>query len=196
MSQEHVESVDLVSAESVAYLTASVLIASLTAVLAQLSIPFTSGVPFSLQPFAVFFAGILLGPLWGGFALLVYFAVGIAGVPVFANFGVGLGYVFGPTGGFLIGFIVGTFVLGLVVHRSFEPRPIHHLSTVPIAVGLAIAIGIIYAFGVPWLWLLGGEELSLAAAAASMAPLFVLDFIKAAMVLGLIASGNELIDRF
>jgi len=196
MSQEHVESVELVSAESVAYLTASVLIASLTAVLAQLSIPFAGGVPFSFQPFGVFFAGILLGPFWGGFSMLVYFVVGIAGVPVFSNFNVGLGYVFGPTGGFLIGFIVGAFVLGLLVHRSVEPRPIHHLSALSMAAGLTAAIVVIYAFGVPWLWLLGGDELSLVAAAASMAPLFVMDFIKAGIVFGLVASGNELLDRF
>lgn len=195
MEQEYAESVDLVSAETTAYVAASVLIASLTAVLAQASIPLTGGVPFSLQPFAVFFAGLLLGPFWGGFAMLVYFVVGIAGVPVFANFGVGLGYVFTPTGGFLIGFVLAAVALGAIAHRSLEPRPVDQLSVSFSAVGLVVAIGIIYAVGVPWLSFIGGE-LSLAAAAAAMAPLFALDFLKAAIVLGVIASGSELLERF
>ncbi len=78
----------------------------------------------------MFFAGLLLGPLWGGVALLLYVRVGIAGAPVFSNANAGLGYVIAGqgTGGFLVGFLVGAVVAGAIAHRSLAPKPVADLS--------------------------------------------------------------------
>lgn len=194
MSQEHVESVDLVEAETVAYLSAAVLFAALTAVLAQLSIQLPGGIPFSFQPFGVFFAALLLGPLWGGFTLLLYFVVGLAGAPVFSNAGAGIGYVLGPTGGFLIGFVIAAVLIGAVAHRSVEPKSLGDLSTVPIVVALVLSLVPIYAVGIPWFAEVQG--LSLFEAASFMAPFAVGDLLKIAITIGVVTGGNELLDQF
>lgn len=193
MSQEYDESVDLVQEDVVRNLSAAVLFAALTGVLAQVSIPLPFGVPFSLQPFAVFFAALLLGPLWGGFSMVLYVVVGIAGVPVFSNFSAGLGHVAGPTGGFLIGFIIAAVIAGAIAHQTLQPNPASELSSPMSAVALGVAIAIIYAVGFPWFLFISGFELS--RAVELMAPLFALDFLKAAIVVGIVTGDNELFDR-
>ena len=135
MSQEYSDSVDLVNAGTVAYLSGAVLIAALTAVLAQFSIDLPGGVPFSFQPFGVFFAGVLLGPIWGGFSMLLYLLVGIAGAPVFSNGTAGVGIVLGPTGGFLISYVFAAAAIGLVAHRSLDPVGVDDLPAVGVTAG-------------------------------------------------------------
>ena len=68
---------------------------------------------FTLQFFFVLLAGILLGSKLGGLAVLLYVVIGLAGLPVFASGG-GLAYVLRPSFGYLLGFIVGAYLTGLV----------------------------------------------------------------------------------
>ena len=193
MSQEYEQEVELVGKETVAYLSASVMIAALTGVLAWASID-VSVIPFSFQPFAVFFAGLLLGPLWGGFAMLLYVLVGLAGAPIFSSGGAGIGYFFGPTGGFLVGFIIAAVVIGAISHRSLTPRPFDSLSPVWTAIALVAALVSIYAIGIPWF--VATSENTLADAATLMAPLVVGDLLKIALTVGVVAGGSEILDRF
>lgn len=81
------------------------LFTALLAVLSQLSIPLPSGVPITLQTFAVALCGFVLGTKFGLWAVLVYLLLGAVGLPVFAGFAGGMGVVFGVTGGFLFGFL-------------------------------------------------------------------------------------------
>jgi len=184
------QSVDLVDDETVGWFTKAVLIAALTAALAQISIPLPGPLPpFSLQPFGMFFAGLVLGPLWGGVALLLYLLVGIAGVPVFSNGSAGLGYVVAGqgTGGFLIGFLVGAVVAGGIAHRGTTPRPVADLS-VPVQVAALVAsVVVVYAIGVPWLSMVTG--LPLARAAAVNAPFVPLDLVKLGVAVAVVQGG-------
>ena len=193
MSQEYSDSVDLVNAGTVAYLSGAVLIAALTAVLAQFSIDLPGGVPFSFQPFGVFFAGILLGPIWGGFSMLLYLLVGIAGAPVFSNGTAGVGIVLGPTGGFLISYVFAAAAIGLVAHRSLDPVGVDDLPAVGVTAGLVVGSAIIYAIGVPWFAEVQGWTLP--RAAGFMAPFAVGDAVKIAITVGIVAGGNELLER-
>jgi len=189
MTQQH-GTVELVDDETVGYVARAVLIAALTAALAQVSIPLPGSLPpFSLQPFGAFFAGLLLGPLWGGFALLLYLLVGIAGVPVFSNGSAGLGYVLvgQGTGGFLIGFLVGAVVAGAIAHRRSTPRPLGELSVPVQALALVATVAVVYAVGVPWMASVLG--LSLADAATIMAPYVPLDLLKILVAVGIIRGG-------
>ena len=88
------------------------LFAALTAVLSQISIPLPSGVPLTLQTFAVAAAGFFLGWKSGLFAVAVYIALGACGVPVFAGFTGGAYKLVALTGGFVWGFLA---LLGLAV---------------------------------------------------------------------------------
>ena len=90
------------------------LIAALTAVGAIIVIPI-GPVPISMQTFFVTLAGLVLGPRAAIYAMLLYIAVGCLGLPVFAGGKAGLAVVFGPTGGFLLGFVPGAAISGLLV---------------------------------------------------------------------------------
>lgn len=88
-------------------------IAGLTGLLAQARIPLPwSPVPVTGQTFAVLIAGILLGRWWGGISLAIYAGLGAAGVPWFSGWTGGVGYLAGPTGGYIIGFILAALFLG------------------------------------------------------------------------------------
>jgi biotin transport system substrate-specific component len=191
MSQDH-ESVELVPDATVGNVARAVLLAALTAVLAQVSLPVPGiAVPFSLQPFAVYFAGLLLGPVWGGFALLLYIVVGLAGAPVFSNGGAGIGYFLGPTGGFLVGFLFAAVLIGAIAHRQVEPRALSEIGVVSQVVALAVALVVIYGVGVPWLaW---AQGIPLGSALSVMTPFIPPDILKAALTVGAVAGGSEVL---
>lgn len=189
MSQEH-QSVDLVGDRTVEYFAKAVLIAALTAALSQISIPLPGSLPpFSLQPFGAFFAGLLLGPLWGGVALLLYIVTGLAGAPVFSNGNAGLGYflVGQGTGGFLVGFLAGAVVAGAIAHRRLEPRSLTDISVTEQVAALLAAVVVIYAVGVPWMAAVLG--LPLERAAAVMAPYVPFDVLKLLIAIGIVQGG-------
>lgn len=77
-------------------------------------------VPITLQTFAVLLAGAVLGPTRGALAVLLYLAVGAAGLPVFAGGAAGIGVFAGASAGYLVGFVPAAFLCGLLV--SSLPR--------------------------------------------------------------------------
>lgn len=120
------------------------LLAALVAVgaLLQLSI---GPVPFSMQPFFVLLQGYILGPVWGAASYGLYLLAGAVGLPVFAGGKAGVAHLMGPTGGYLIGFWVGAFVVG------FARRPSEQLPWLRgVAFGLAAYV-VFYGLGVVWL---------------------------------------------
>ncbi|RMF57786.1 MAG: hypothetical protein D6743_18490, partial [Calditrichaeota bacterium] len=96
------------------YVLAS-LFAALTAVGAFIRIPFGI-VHFTLQDFFVMLSGCVLGPAYGALSQLIYLAVGLVGVPIFSQGG-GPGYVLQPTFGYLLGYPVAAWVIGLLVWK-------------------------------------------------------------------------------
>lgn len=76
-------------------------------------------VPITLQTLFTGLSGILLGGSAGALSQVVYVLLGIIGLPVFAGGKAGIGVLFGPTGGYLIGFIAGAYVIG----KMAEVRP-------------------------------------------------------------------------
>lgn len=94
------------------------MIAVMTALMcigAQIALPLPfSPVPISLAMLPVFLAGAVMGP-GGILAVAVYLVMGALGLPVFAGFGAGLAYLAGPTGGFLIGYLIAAAVTALIV---------------------------------------------------------------------------------
>lgn len=88
------------------------LCAALMSVFSQISIPLPSGVPITLQPFAVVLLSILLEEKLGTLSILTFILIGAIGMPVFANFNSGFSAILGPTGGFLTGFLIMSFIIG------------------------------------------------------------------------------------
>jgi len=97
--------------------------ACLTGMLAQLRLylPWTP-VPITGHTFAVLLSGVLLGKRWGGISQIMYAGIGAAGVPWFAGYNGGFGILMGPTGGYIIGFIITAFFLGYFVDRYIKSR--------------------------------------------------------------------------
>ena len=77
--------------------------AVLLAICSWISIP--TVIPFTLQTFGVFLTVLLLGGKQGTISILIYLLLGAVGIPVFSNFGAGLGYLLGNTGGYAVGFL-------------------------------------------------------------------------------------------
>jgi biotin transport system substrate-specific component len=126
-----------------------VLVAAMTAVAAQVSIPLPfTPVPFTLQPMVVLLGGAALGSRLGMCAQVLYLLAGIAGLPVFAASAVlpqGPLRLLGPTGGYLMSYPFAAFLTGLLAERGLDRR--YLTSVLAMAAGLAV----IFTFGVLWL---------------------------------------------
>ncbi|PLV59494.1 biotin transporter BioY [Thermotoga sp. KOL6] len=120
-------------------LAISGLFTALIVVGAWISIP-VGPVPFTLQVFFILLAAYLLGKKYGTLSVTTYVLLGAVGLPVFANFKGGVHILVGPTGGYLFGFIIGTFVIGFLSEKK-ENLFWYILS------GIA-GLGIIYTLGV------------------------------------------------
>jgi biotin transport system substrate-specific component len=98
-------------------------IACLAGLLAQVRfvLPW-SPVPVTGQTFAVLLAGVLLGRWWGGISMALYVGLGIAGVPWFQGLNGGLSYLAGPTGGYIVGFILAALFLGYFTDKYIRSR--------------------------------------------------------------------------
>jgi biotin transport system substrate-specific component len=99
--------------------------AALTAIFAQVTIPLPiSPVPITMQELAVCLAAAILGSRLATLSQLIYIAVGIIGMPVFSGGTAGLARLMGPTGGYITGFLLSSFVIGKIV----EQRPLPTLT--------------------------------------------------------------------
>ena len=120
-------------------LTKTALMVAVISVLAQIVIPF-SAVPLTLQTFAIAFCGYFLGGKYGTLTVLIYLLMGAIGLPVFAAFGA-TATLFGPTGGFLFGFLPLALLCGIPRER------ISSLLLSTIGLILCHALGVLwYAF--------------------------------------------------
>ena len=97
-------------------LTVIALAVALLSVSAMLTVPFFA-IPFTMQSFAVLTVLSLLGAKAGGVAILAYLALGATGLPVFSGFTGGIGVLFGPHGGFLLGFLLAPLCFALLPRR-------------------------------------------------------------------------------
>ncbi len=102
--------------------------AAVLAVLSQISFPLPSGVPVTLQTFAVALAGFVLGWKYGLACTAVYILLGAVGVPVFAGFSGGVSVLVGMTGGFIWGFLFMAAACGFAYSRNDAARIILPLA--------------------------------------------------------------------
>lgn len=160
------------------------LFASLTAIGAYLSIP-TGLVPFTFQIFFVLLSGVILGPKIGPLSQLIYIGVGTAGFPVFSSGNAGPGVLLGPTGGYLIGFVVASLIVGITSRKV-------NLKKYKLKTFLATLSGIpaIYVFG--FLNLLRFQPAK-GALITGVIPFIPLDIIKAFLVAIVISKIPEFI---
>jgi biotin transport system substrate-specific component len=130
-----------------------VLFSAFVGLTAQVEIPLWP-VPLTLQTLGVLFTGAVLGGRRGTLALLLYLAEGVVGLPVFAGGASGVAQLLGPTGGYLVGFVVAAGVVGCLAERGWDRRLVWTV--------LAMLVGnlAIYTLGVTWLAIFLGDPQS------------------------------------
>ena len=128
--------------------------AMLTAFSAHVAAPLPgTAVPVSLQTLMVLLSGLLLGPALGAAAQTAYLMAGAAGLPVFAA-GLGVPYLFGPTGGYLLAFPAAAAVAGAVAARAGGSAG---ARAVVLLLACVLATLTVYAGGMAQLTLLTGD---------------------------------------
>lgn len=161
--------------------------AALTAISGQIRVylPDTI-VPITLQTFAVLITGAALGSRLGTLSLLTFLVVGAVGVPVFQGGHSGLAYMMGGTGGYLLGFLIASYIVGRLAERGWDRR---HTT-------LAMLIGNIYIYipGVLWLGL-GGFYSWDKVLAKGLYPFIAGDLLKLALAAIVLPSAWALVNR-
>lgn len=163
--------------DAVAVVAASLFIAACARVVIPL--PFTP-VPLTGSTLGVLYAGALLGSRRGAAAVLLYLLEGALGLPVLAGGAAGFVHFFGPTGGYLLGFPIGAFVVGLLAERGWDRSP-----------ASAFAMTLLGSLPILALGCLGLSRFMPAAAVlpAGLYPFIPGDLIKAAFTAGLLPFG-------
>ncbi len=83
-------------------------------------IPLPGGVPITVQDMMALLSGLLLGPVYGSAAVIIFLVLGSIGLPVFSGKG-GVNIILnGPTGGFLAGYLFGAFTAGLILYFALD----------------------------------------------------------------------------
>ena len=155
------------------------------ALLAQIQIPLQP-VPVTGQTFGVLLVGALLGSRRGTLSMLTYLSMGAAGLPVFAGLGAGASHFAGPTGGYLVGFVVAAWLIGRLAERGWDRRV--HTTALAMLLGTVL----IYLPGIAWLstfvgW---GQVLQL-----GLIPFLLGDLLKLALAALALPWGWQLLGR-
>ena len=149
---------------------------AVTCVLAPLSVPI-GPVPISLTNLVIYFSLFILGTKKGTISYLIYLLIGLVGIPVFSGFTGGPAKLAGPTGGYIIGFIVMAVIAGLVIDNCHKPL----IQLVGMIAGSIVC----YLFGTVWFCIVADSTFK-AALGICVIPFIPADLIKMiiAMIIG------------
>lgn len=162
------------------------LMAALAAVGAYIHVPI-GPVPIVLTTLFALLAGLLLGSRWGLASMGLYLLVGAIGMPVFAGGKGGLAHLLGPTGGYLIGFVLAAWLTGFISERS---RGLLIWEIFAIVAG-SVAI---YGLGIPWLKMV--TQMSWPKTfMVGMVPFLIGDAVKASAALVLARAVRPILNR-
>ncbi len=123
-------------------LAQSALFAALIAICSQIAVPLPGGVPVNLALFAVYMCALIMPFKYSVASVAAYLLLGLIGVPVFAGFRAGPAALFGKTGGYLIGYLLCDFIIGI-----FRTKLSNFLQRV---LAMALGLFVCYMFGTAW----------------------------------------------
>jgi biotin transport system substrate-specific component len=165
--------------DSIRKMVLTALFTALIIVGTYISIPLPfSPVPIVLATFFIILSGLVLGKWWGMASSGLYLFLGALGLPVFTGGSGGIAHFIGPTGGYLIAYLLVPFIVGLIANEKKQ-------SMVKDIVALITGSLLFYVFGVPVLkWVTGmtwGKAIT-----AGMIPFLIGDSLKVVAAIGLI----------
>jgi biotin transport system substrate-specific component len=155
---------------------------------AKIKVPFYP-VEMTMQTCAVLLIGAAYGSRLGLATVVLYLLEGASGLPVFTGTperGVGVPYMLGPTGGYLLGFAAAAALAGLLAERGYLR------SLWAAFLGLAAADVLVFGFGTVWLGRLIGWDM---AVAKGVVPFLLGDLLKVALAATLLIAGQSLLER-
>jgi biotin transport system substrate-specific component len=159
---------------------------------AQIAVPLPfSPIPVTGQTFTVLMIGALFGSRRSGLSVLLYVIEGAAGLPVFALGKGGIGVLLGPTGGYLVGFVVAAYVVGLFAEKGWDRR----IGTTILAMFVGSAL--MYIVALTWLFSLRYVFRAPIGAGSILAiglyPFIIGDILKIALAAMILPSGWKLL---
>jgi biotin transport system substrate-specific component len=163
---------------------AAALFAFLTVLAAEVRIPLPfTPIPMTLQTFIAPLAGGFLGAIWGAGSMLLYMALGIAGLNVFAAASGGIDFFLAPSAGYVFGFVLSAFILGFVQNRT--------TNNSYTLIALIVSHVVIFTCGVAGLmW--NAQMTASEAFAKGVAPFLIGDLFKISASFVVLASYNHL----
>lgn len=142
----------------------------------QLSIPLYP-VPLTLQSATVILIGMAYGPRQGSYVIASYLSLGLLGLPVFSELGSGIPHLWGPTGGYLLGFLPAAAISGYLAQLGCGRNAITSF------IAAVLGISIIFAFGILWLQHFVGVQQAIA---SGLIPFIISELIKLLAVAAII----------
>lgn len=159
----------------------------LIALLAQLAVPLPfSPVPITGQTLGVLLIGALLGSWRGTVTVLLYLVEGIGGLPVFAGAQAGPAVLFGPTAGYLVGFVFAAFLTGYLAEHGWTEN--RYTSFAMMLLGTTT----IFVFGLAWLTHLVPDHMVIS---MGLIPFIPGALIKIILATGLLPVGWKYLNR-
>lgn len=157
-------------------LTRAALMTALFCVLAPHTIMLpVSPVGITLGTFLVYLTGFLLGPRLGSISVFLYLLLGMVGLPVFSGYRCGAAVLFGPTGGYLIGYLFCVWVIGFLSGRGHGGKWL----IVRFVLAAVLGTAVLYLFGTVWFLLVYTKGITLSDALAKcVLPFLPLDSVK------------------
>jgi biotin transport system substrate-specific component len=164
---------------------------------AKVSVPFWP-VPMTLQTGAVALIAAAYGARLGVATVALYLFEGALGLPVFQGTpqqGIGLAYMLGPTGGYLIGFAVEAIVIGWLAERGFDRAPMKLFGAMLLGDAIVFALGFVW---LAWFAVLSSGATGVGMAGAftgGVLPFVLGDLVKLALAAALVSAGAGLVRR-
>lgn len=146
------------------------LVTAVICIISPFSIPI-GPVPISFSILAIYLGLYALNWKWGSLSVLLYILIGLVGLPVFSGFKAGISCILGPTGGFLIGYILVALISGSFIDR-FERKRYMHVA------GMIIGLVFCYALGTAWFMYVTGNGALTASLLLCVWPFIPGDIIK------------------
>jgi biotin transport system substrate-specific component len=151
---------------------------AVVALAAQVSVPMFP-VPMTLQSLAVLLVGAAYGARLGALTLALYAVEGLVGLPVFAHWMSGPAYFFGPTGGYILGFVLAAGLVGYLAERGWTNGLVTSVAA------MLLGAAVLYVPGLLWLanWMMGAKAMTWqaalpAAAMGGLVPFIIGDTVK------------------
>ncbi len=149
------------------------LMAAILCMVGPLTIP-VGPVPVSIFPIALYFVAYVLGMWRAVGSCLVYICIGLIGLPVFAGYSAGPAVLLGPTGGYVVGYLLLTLCSGFYIEKFTKKR--WHL--------LGMLLGLLLCYLIGTIWLKVSADLTVQQAVLTgIAPFLIFDLIKIAVAL-------------